>query len=101
MLQLRPCCENCAKVLAPASGEAMICSFECTFCKDCVSALDNFCPNCGGGFAPRPIRPSRNLCNENYLGKYPASAKSVVKPVDWESHKRLVKQFEKLPPSER
>ena len=59
-LQLRPNCEYCDKDLPPNSTEAMICSYECTFCADCVeSKLFNVCPNCGGGFAPRPIRPSR------------------------------------------
>ena len=51
MLELRPTCENCNKLLPPDSLEAMICSFECTFCKKCVDEiLKNVCPNCGGGF---------------------------------------------------
>ena len=59
-LELRPNCEWCDRDLPPASTEARICSFECTFCADCVAReLDNVCPNCGGGFSPRPIRPSR------------------------------------------
>ncbi len=59
-LQLRPNCEYCDKDLRPASMEARICSYECTFCADCVeSKLGNVCPNCGGGFVPRPIRPAR------------------------------------------
>ncbi|RZN21545.1 DUF1272 domain-containing protein [Bradyrhizobium sp. Leo121] len=59
-LQLRPNCEYCDKDLPPNATEAMICSYECTFCADCVEhRLFNVCPNCGGGFAPRPIRPSR------------------------------------------
>src|ERR1700688_307977 len=58
-LQLRPNCEYCDKDLPPASTEARICSYECTFCADCVETkLHNVCPNCGGGFAPRPIRPA-------------------------------------------
>jgi hypothetical protein len=57
-LQLRPNCEYCDKDLPPNSQEARICSYECTFCADCVaSKIDNVCPNCGGGFTPRPIRP--------------------------------------------
>src|SRR5215471_21636566 len=52
MLELRPTCEHCNKPLPPHSTEAMICSFECTFCKSCVeNILNNVCPNCGGGFA--------------------------------------------------
>src|ERR1700760_720866 len=59
-LQLRPNCEYCDKDLPPAATEARICSYECTFCADCVETrLDNVCPNCGGGFVPRPIRPAR------------------------------------------
>ena len=59
-LQLRPNCEYCDKDLPPNATEAMICSYECTFCTDCVERrLFNVCPNCGGGFAPRPIRPSQ------------------------------------------
>lgn len=60
MLQLRPNCEYCDKDLPPDSTEARICSYECTFCADCVEThLHDVCPNCGGGFQPRPIRPSR------------------------------------------
>jgi uncharacterized protein len=59
-LQLRPNCEYCDKDLPPTAAEARICSYECTFCADCVETkLFNVCPNCGGGFAPRPIRPFR------------------------------------------
>ena len=66
MLELKPVCEHCAKELPPNATDAMICSFECTFCKDCVEqVLHNICPNCGGNFAVRPIRP------EALLAKYP------------------------------
>jgi len=59
-LQLRPNCEYCDKDLPPSATEARICSYECTFCADCAeSKLGNVCPNCGGGFVPRPIRPSQ------------------------------------------
>ncbi|MEN9425640.1 MAG: hypothetical protein RL122_3023 [Pseudomonadota bacterium] len=68
MLELRPSCENCNKPLPPHATDAMICSFECTFCSDCVSLLGNTCPNCGGGFVPRPIRPVTNWKGDNYLG---------------------------------
>ncbi len=58
MLQLRPNCEHCDKDLPADSTEAMICTYECTFCKNCVEqVLKNVCPNCGGGFCQRPIRP--------------------------------------------
>jgi hypothetical protein len=59
-LQLRPNCEYCDKDLPPHATEARIRSYECTFCADCVETrLYNVCPNCGGGFAPRPIRPAK------------------------------------------
>ncbi len=58
MLELRPNCERCDRDLPPESVEARICSYECTFCADCVEALANVCPNCGGGFERRPIRPA-------------------------------------------
>lgn len=58
MLELRPNCECCDTDLPPDSQEAYICSYECTFCKSCVDEiLSNVCPNCGGGFSKRPIRP--------------------------------------------
>ncbi len=59
MLELRPNCEWCDKDLPPEAEDARICSYECTFCADCVDRhLSNVCPNCGGGFCPRPIRPA-------------------------------------------
>jgi uncharacterized protein len=62
MLELRPSCECCDKDLPPAATDAMICTFECTFCRDCVdSRLKGVCPNCGGNFSPRPIRPAASL----------------------------------------
>jgi hypothetical protein len=68
-LQLRPNCEYCDRDLPPNAADARICSYECTFCADCVeSKLSNVCPNCGGGFAPRPIRPAKQwrpgVCTE-------------------------------------
>lgn len=74
MLELRPNCECCDKDLPPDSREAMICTFECTFCSDCVqTVLGGRCPNCGGGLAPRPIRPA------DKLAKYPPSTKRVLR----------------------
>jgi hypothetical protein len=75
MLQMRPNCECCNKDLRPDSTEAMICSFECTFCRDCVEKkLKNVCPNCGSNFELRPLRQNRDLIN------YPASMNRVYKP---------------------
>lgn len=59
MLEIRPNCECCDEDLAADSTAAMICSYECTFCVNCVNdTLENVCPNCGGGFVSRPIRPT-------------------------------------------
>ena len=75
MLQLRPNCECCDRELPPASGEARICTFECTFCAACAEGrFGGVCPNCGGGLVPRPIRPAA------HLAKVPASAERVTKP---------------------
>jgi hypothetical protein len=57
MLLMKPNCENCGKKLSVESEEAMICSYECTYCKQCVrEVLKNVCPNCGGNFELRPKR---------------------------------------------
>lgn len=102
MLELRPGCEHCNKALPPNSTEAMICSFECTFCKNCVdTVLENVCPNCGGGFSPRPVRPNNNLRHENYTGKYPATTKVTSKPVDLTAHKAFSENIKKIPPQDR
>ena len=78
MLELRPTCENCNAALPPDSTVAMICTFECTFCRPCVeNILDNVCPNCGGGFVPRPIRPSKEWRAGVCVTKHPASDKRV------------------------
>ncbi|HKQ71870.1 MAG TPA: DUF1272 domain-containing protein [Polyangiaceae bacterium] len=101
MLELRPTCENCNKALLPDSVEARICSFECTFCAPCVDDLDNVCPNCGGGFAPRPVRPVKNWKGDDYLGAFPASTKVKHRPVDWAAHAELRASVAGLPPEKR
>jgi hypothetical protein len=74
MLDLRPNCECCDRDLPPDSAEALICTFECTWCRDCAeTVLAGICPNCGGGLAPRPIRTAA------MLAKYPASTHRVFK----------------------
>jgi uncharacterized protein len=75
MLELRPSCECCNRDLPPESAEALICSFECTFCRACASdRLRGKCPNCGGELVTRPRRPAEKLA------KFPASTKRVYKP---------------------
>lgn len=78
MLELRPNCESCNSDLPPSSTEAYICSFECTFCKSCVeSILHNVCPNCGGGFSKRPVRPKNEHRAGVSLANRPASTNRV------------------------
>lgn len=102
MLELRPTCEHCNKALPPSSTEARICSFECTFCADCVErVLFNVCPNCGGGFCPRPIRPARSRQGEWYLGEHPASTRVKHRPVDVTTHAEFVAAIRGIPPDER
>ena len=96
MLEIRPNCENCNKSLPNDSTEAMICTFECTFCKDCVDdVLNNVCPNCGGGFEKRPTRP------QHLLDKYPVSNKVIYKPVVLDSFKTLQDKFSNTNPRKR
>src|SRR5262245_22150334 len=102
MLQLRPTCENCNVTLPPDSLEARICSYECTFCAKCVeNVLLNVCPNCGGGFAPRPVRPATNWKGDNFLGKDPASQTVKHRPVDAEAHARFASRLRHIPAEKR
>jgi hypothetical protein len=102
VLELRPICENCAKDLPPAATDAMICTFECTFCRDCaLDLLGNVCPNCGGGFSPRPIRPVTNWNGDNHLGAHPPSAARHHRPVDLEAHRLLRARIGERPPGSR
>lgn len=102
MLQLRPTCEHCNKALPPASTEARICSFECTFCASCVDGLlANVCPNCGGGFAPRPVRPAQDWKGGNYLGLYPAASTPRHRPVDAQAHAAFAARLRTIPPEQR
>ena len=91
MLQLRPSCAHCDSALPPDSDEAMLCSFECTFCRDCVAwVLQGVCPSCGGNFASRPIRPVTAWREGKSLGDNPASKERVHKPVDQKAHGEFV-----------
>ena len=101
MLELRPNCEHCNKPLPAEALDARICSFECTFCTACVELLGNVCPNCGGNFAPRPIRPQRNWKGGNHLGDYPASRTVKHKPVDLAAHARYAAAIKEIPPEKR
>ena len=74
MLKLKPNCECCDKDLAPDGADAVICSYECTFCRECAEKRlpGGCCPNCGGELVRRPVRsPDR-------LARHPASTERVV-----------------------
>lgn len=96
MLDIRTNCENCNTPLLPNSKEAMICAFECTFCKECVeSVLQNVCPNCGGGFEKRPV------LRREYLSKNPPSDKKIFNPIDTSKFQKILEKFKNIEPSER
>lgn len=75
MLKLKPNCECCDKDLPPEATDAMICSYECTFCSDCAENRlpGGKCPNCGGELVRRPVRPPEKLL------AHPASTERVLK----------------------
>ncbi|NCX95131.1 MAG: DUF1272 domain-containing protein [Chitinophagia bacterium] len=96
MLELRPVCENCGKGLPNHATDAMICTFECTFCRDCVTnILNNVCPNCGGGFEKRPSRPV------HLLGKYPAKSHAHFKPINMALFLSMRDRYKSINPEKR
>lgn len=75
MLEIRPNCECCNRDLPNGSPDALICSFECTFCNACAAErLGGICPNCGGDLVTRPTRPAAALA------RHPASTQRIYKP---------------------
>ncbi|NOW96077.1 DUF1272 domain-containing protein [Mucilaginibacter sp. SG564] len=93
MLEIRQSCENCGKPLPNESSEAMICTYECTYCTDCVeNVLYNVCPNCGGGFEKRPTRPKR------LLAVHPVRQDLVSHPV---TVNKYYKRYKDLDPRQR
>ena len=101
-LQLRPNCEYCDKDLPPSSMEARICSYECTFCADCAeNKLDNVCPNCGGGFVPRPIRPAREWRPGLSLARRPPSSTRVHLSYERDDIAAHTMRIKEIPPESR
>lgn len=76
MLLLKPNCECCDCDLPPDSPDAVMCSYECTFCRTCAETRlpGGVCPNCRGELVRRPVRPAQGLA------RHPASTQRVVKP---------------------
>jgi len=96
MLEIKPNCESCGIDLPNTSTEAMICSFECTFCYSCVhEKLHNVCPNCGGGFEKRPVRP------KDILEKYPTSIVRFVQKPDLNQFTILLDKYKNIPAEKR
>jgi len=102
MLELRPICENCAADLPPASPDARICSYECTFCRACVDRiLENVCPNCGGGFVPRPIRPAQSWREGVSLSAQPPVQERKHRPVERAEQRTLIARVGAIAPERR
>lgn len=102
MLQLRPNCELCDADLPPDAVDARICTYECTFCAECVEArLHNVCPNCGGGFAPRPIRPAGEHRKGVGLTHHPASTVRVHTKYADDAIAGFAAKLKAVPPARR
>lgn len=101
-LELRPNCEYCDKDLPPAAIEARICSYECTFCAECVDTkLHGVCPNCGGGFTPRPIRPATEWRPGVSVVRQPPSTRRVLLKRSIEDIATLAVRLRAVPPERR
>jgi hypothetical protein len=100
-LELRPNCEYCDKDLPPDATEVCICSYECTFCRDCVTKLENVCPNCGGGFVSRPVRPATEWRPGLSVAKRPPSSKRVHLSYTEDEIARHVERIKGIPPERR
>ena len=100
-LELRPNCEGCDKDLPPAATDAMICSYECTWCAACVDRLRNVCPNCGGGFVPRPIRPATERRPGLSVAQRPASTRRVHMSFSWAQAQELSAALAGIDPAAR
>ena len=104
MLEIRPNCELCDRNLPPHSLDAMICSYECTYCADCAKdTLQNVCPTCGGGFSPRPIRPVSAEGGQSNLGlsNRPAGTQRYHSKWTREQIEAVVIRLKDTPPQER
>ena len=101
-LELRPNCEYCDKDLPPDAPDARICTYECTFCADCVETkLHNVCPNCGGGFERRPIRPATEWRPGLSVAKRLPSSKRVHLSYSREEVAAHAQRIKGIPPEKR
>ena len=103
-LELRPNCELCDNDLPPHSPDARMCSYECTYCAQCVeTVLHNVCPTCGGNFVPRPFRPEKSWRPEEKLGllNHPASQTRQHSPYTMENIHAHVLRIKDIAPQDR
>ena len=102
MLELRPNCELCDRDLPPDAADARICSYECTFCAACAEeVLHDVCPNCGGGFQARPIRPARAWRDGTGLVNDPPGTRRRRTSYPRDDVAALVAELRRVPPGER
>jgi hypothetical protein len=102
VLELRPNCELCDRDLPPGAPEARICTYECTFCADCVeNVLHDVCPNCGGNFQPRPIRPHRAWRDGTGLEHDPAGTRRRHTRYSRDELEAFAASLREVPPAER
>ena len=102
MLELRPNCELCDADLPPDAENARICSYECTFCADCVDhVLYDVCPNCGGGFAPRPLRPREAWREGAGLLSHPADTRRRSSKYSDDEIAAFAEKLRGTPPGQR
>jgi hypothetical protein len=102
MLELRPNCELCDKDLPPEAADARICTYECTFCADCVdNVLFDVCPNCGGGFQRRPIRPRGEWRAGTGLAHDPPGAERRHTSYSPDELAEIVRELRDVRPGER
>jgi hypothetical protein len=102
VLELRPNCELCDADLPPESADARICSYECTFCATCVdTVLHGVCPNCGGGFQPRPVRPRHAWRDATGLEHDPPGTRRRHTPYARDELAAFVEPLRGIPPRER
>ena len=102
MLEIRPNCELCDRDLPPDAADARICSYECTFCAPCVEeVLHDVCPNCGGGFQPRPIRPAGAWRDGTGLAHDPPGTRRRHTPYSRADIDAFTAPLRDVPPAER
>lgn len=102
MLAMRPNCELCDKDLPVNATDAMICSYECTFCAGCVQTkLENVCPNCGGGLTPRPIRPAVDWRPGVSAAHQPPQEARVLMKRSADEQRALTDRLKNTPPEAR